>query len=316
MSNSPRRTTIRSMSPGRGNYSKSRDDFEEEISSSYKSQEELNITNKLNQLHLTTISIFSVNIKKQRTQEKYIVVRTPLGQKFVIRMTEENYFVSFDDRNNVYQYESYNGSFLPGDAGIQNLDRVLYTCGSDGLCIVDRNENGPYTLNFTSKNNITRETLMIEGGITPYPLINISELLSYNDTNIAALYSKINDQTCAIRKNFIETNLPGLIENKMKLHAINELFCNIKHCLQKIDNQIIAGCNKNKICCTRISNTKYERICEIVQQSHPDITEVMNINNKAEKFYSVVRNLVALQDDFSEIRDKLDHIYTSLQQLE
>lgn len=268
--------------------------------------DDLNINNHLNTLHLSIISIFSVNNRHE--QEKYIVVRNAIDHKFVIKMSDQRHYVSFNEHNNVYQYERHRGNFLNEGQDIDNLDRVLYVCGNNGLCIKDRNDEGPFTVNFVSKNNVSKETLMIEGAVIAYPLINVSELMTYNHENYHLLYEKIFAQTCVIRSNFIHNNLCHLKSLRCKLVAINNKFEEIKSHIQCLEAMMDQNCERNKNTCMRLVHTKYDRFCQVIKEANPEIELLKSINGKVESYFSYILDFARMNDDFALVHDKLAHI--------
>lgn len=323
---------ISSLSPGRKSYESSgrglrNSNIEDEElngihyvrdSPSHRIQEKFNVNNKLSQLQLEIISIFITKVKKGE-EEKYIILKTPIGQKFVLKMCEENYFVSIDNRGDVHQYERHEGSFLPSDTdyNIPNLDKVLYTCGADGLCIMERDKNGPYQMNFIAKTHGGKESLMLEGSVIPYPLINLQELLIYDDENYHLLYKKINEQSCVIRRNFREVNIPLFNSLKNHIHGINKLFDCLCKDIKCIDEEIEEGCKMNLLCCDKFALTPYARLCEILQQKiNMELIESnKHINCKAEKFYNAIRILINSEQEFTRLFECLTIIHESVEQL-
>ena len=303
------RRTIRSITSRDIGYN---EELESYVNTGSK-HDELNINNHLNTLHLTIISIFSVD--NRHDKEKYIVVRNAIGHKFVIKMCDQRHYVSFNEHNNVYQYERHKGKFLNEGQDIDSLDRVLYVCGDSGLCIKDRNDEGPFVVNFVSKNNVSKETLMIEGAVVAYPLINISELMTYNHENYHLLYEKIFAQSCIIRSSFVENNLSHLKALRCKLVNMCNKFETIKSHIQCIDTMMEQNCERNKNTCMRLTHTKYERFCQVVKENNPDIELLKTINSKVEPYFSYILDFAKLNDDFAHLCDKLSHIEECMNKL-
>lgn len=291
------------------------EEFDDYVNTTNK-YEEMNVNNHLNTLQLTIITIFSIDNGKRRSRgEKYIVVRNVLGNKFVIKMSDEKHYVSFNDNNNVYQYERYKGSFLNEGQDVDTLDKVLYVCGDNGLCIKDRNDNGPFTLNFISKNNISKETLMIEGAVIAYPLISLAELMTYNNENYHELYSKIFEQTCLLRRNFVDNNLCHLHSLREKVNAINNKFNEIKEHIVCIDRFMESNCERNRCACLKLTHTKYERFCQVVKEANPEIQLIRDVNCKAEPFLSYILDFIRLNEDFGALYEKLCYVSENLSKL-
>lgn len=326
----PSSSNIRSISPGRTNTtsnirSSMRNYGDVKLptqNSNFSDISDINLDNIFSKLHLTVISVFNINDPKGHDQ-KFILVRNILGNKFIVKVSDTDHFITVD-KGEVYQYHHYTGSILPsyGNLDLPPVEDVFYTCGSDGLCIMENGETNPNRLNFASVKNVGKEMIYTDGAVLGYPLVSLEELKRYNEENHTDLMKKVALQSCKIRKLFSEAYYLSLVELKTKMEETYGSFNNIRTILNKTYNQYVVRCNENNnICQERLRNTDYKRLNTIISQAkvlgeeypNQQFKECNENNNEVEELFSIIRSLTLELELASQLSANLKNIESRLE---